>query len=456
MDKQDANYRLTRRYGLISFLAVGITAACIFLFFRFQTVKIIEDASRRSNEVLTISTEYALNDHFVMFLNFIAQESAITNTNVALEPALSKAIQKLLLNTSVDRIKIYNTAGTVVYSTKANQIGDGQENNEGFLRALDGEISTVLIYRDTFNIFDREREDVNMVQTYVPIKSVTTGEVKGVFEIYSDISDYVYLSDKTILLVSLIVLLCMFVLYAFLLLHIKRSENIINRQNRETRENSRMLEYLSAKMINAQEDERRRIAHELHEDVVQTISGVKMQLENYISSLAGVEEDDSIDAEMTRSIVPVLQDAAKKIRMVAIDIRPPSLDHFGLKAAINSLIAECRNSLPEKAVVLDFQVAESDLSMTRKSILYRMIKDTLTTVCAKYKTKGTTKISLEMQQAQMILRINIAIQGTLDQGFDSLPEYLESVKERTILSGGKFYFTRSGNAIESVSRWYGY
>jgi signal transduction histidine kinase len=453
MPKKETNYRLTLRYGLISFVAMGIAAACIFLFFRYQTVKVIEDASRRSNEVLTIATEYALNDHFVMFLNFVGQEGEITNKNLALGPTLSKAIQKLMLNTSVDRLKFYNAAGTVVYSSKVSQIGDGQEDNSGFRKALEGETTTVLVYRDSFNLFDNEQEDVNMVQTYVPIRLVTTGEVKGVFEVYSDISDYIYLSDRSILLVSIIVLLCMFILYGFLLLHVKRSENIINDQNKRTRERNRMLEYLSAKMINAQEDERRRIAHELHEDVVQTISGVKMQLEKYITNLASAGEGGHADADMAGSIVPELQEAAQKIRMVAMDIRPPSLDEFGLMAAVKTLISECRASTRGLKVTFDFRVDENDLRAERKSILYRMLKDVMKSFCFNQDIEGTVEISLEMQDDQLILTISLVSQKDLDLGYDSLPAYLESIQERTILSGGKFDFIRRGNSIECHSQW---
>ena len=403
--------------------------------------------------MLSIATEYALNDHFIMFLNFVGQDSQVTNKNVVLGPALSKAIQKLLLDTSVVRMKIYNTDGTVVYSTKESQIGEGQEDNEGFRKALRGEPTTVLIYRDTFNLFDREREDENLVQTYVPIRSVTSGEVKGVFEVYSDISDYIYLSDRTILLVSIIVLLCMFILYGFLLMHIKRSENIIKDQNKKTIERNRMLEYLTAKMINAQEDERRRIAHELHEDVVQTISGIKMQLEKYISSLTGPEKV-AVDDEMTHSMVPILQEAAQKIRLVALDLRPPSLDDFGLRAAVNSLIAECRETSTGMEFAFDFQVEENDLSMERKSILYRMLKDVVKSLCFREEIYGSASVILEKVDDELLLTIHVAGRNLPATGFDSLPDYLESVQERTILSGGSFKVNRSSNAIDCISRWH--
>ncbi len=452
MHTKPTDYRLTLRFALISFFAVGLTAAAIILFFRYQTVMVIEESTRRSSEVLTVATEYALNDHFVMFLNFVEQDSKITNKNVALGPMLTKALQKLLQNTSVVRMKIYNTAGTVVYSTKENQIGEGQEENAGFKNALKGKASTVLIYRDSFNVFDREQEDENLVQTYVPIRQVTTGEVKGVFEVYSDINEYIHISDRTIWLISAIVIVSMFALYAFLLMHINRSENIINAQNSKTRERNRMLEYLTAKMINAQEDERRRIAYELHEDVVQTISGVKMQLEKFIGNITD-DEKGLADDDMTSSIVPILQEAAQKIRLVAMDLRPPSLDDFGLRAAVNSSIAECHASVKDIEVVFDCHVAESDLSMERKSILYRMIKDTLKSLCYEEAFRGLARFDLRMESDELLLMIHITsdVEGS---GLSSKPGCLESVQERTILSGGSFEVLNENNGIESVSRWH--
>ena len=169
MIRTDGTYRLATSYAVISLIAVTITAICIFLFFRYQTINIIEEASKRSNEALTLSTEYALNDHFVMFLNFAKRNQGINKIGPALEPSLDKAINKLLLETDIVRVKIYDKEGNVTFSTKKSQVGGGQEDNEGFRNAINGLPTTVLIYRDTFNLFDREVEDSNLVQTYVPM-----------------------------------------------------------------------------------------------------------------------------------------------------------------------------------------------------------------------------------------------------------------------------------------------
>lgn len=453
MHRKDGTYRLASSYGITSLIAIAVTAACIFLFIRYQTIQIIEETSQSSNEVLTIATEYSLNDHFVMFLNMTKQQGVFGNATPSLGPSLEKAIKDLLLNTSIARLKIYDRDGYVVYSTKTSQIGDGQEENDGFNTALRGKPATVLIYRDTFNLFDREVEDANLVQTYVPIRSAGTGEVLGVFEVYSDIDDYVQQSNRTLILVLGIVFVSMVFLYSFLLLHIKRAEVIITDQHKETKEKKKMLEYLTAKMINAQEDEKKRIAFELHEDVVQTISAVKMQLERYLYSVEQIQEDSSIK-QLSKDIVPVLQEAAHKIRTVAIDLRPPSLDDFGLRAALNSLISECHTMTSGLAINVDLAIEEDDASQEQKAIFFRILKDTLKMVCFEQQISGNINIVLGKFEQQLILRVEMSGEE-LNQGFEGgqLPAYLESMQERTILSGGEFsveQVTKRASVVESV------
>jgi signal transduction histidine kinase len=453
MKDKENNYRLTTSFGIISFFAVGITAVAIFLFFRYQTIQVIEEASRRSNEVLTTATEYSLNDHFVMFLNFIGQNKELNKTQVSFEPGLDRAIKKLLLNTSVVRMKLYDTNGRVIYSTKESQIGEGPEDNGGFNKALAGTPTTVLIYRDTFNFFEEEDEDANLVQTYVPVRLVTTGEVKGVFEVYSDISDYIHLSDRSIIFVSTIVVVAMFFLYAVLLLHIERSERIINDQNRETRERKKMLELLSAKMIDTQEDERRRIAFELHEDVVQTIAGVKMQIERYLLAVEKQQDGSSIK-QVTEEIVPVLQEAAQKIRLVAVDLRPPSLDDFGLRAAVNSLISECHTTTSGLAIHFELQMHEEELTQERKSILYRMLKETLKTLCFDMQISGVVKFTLHRAEHRLTLKVELVSEQLRQKSDSELPLSFVSMQERTILSGGDFTVTHvAADRLEGLAVW---
>lgn len=263
------DYQFAKRYGITSFVAIILIAFVILFLFRYETSRIIQESAKTSNESLTIATEYALNDHFVTFLNLLKLNKRKPG-EMPFEPMLERAMQKMIRDTNVDRIKLYDTTGRVAYSTRSDVYDEEEEGNDGFISALAGNPRTVLNYRDSFSLFNTNNRDVNLVQTYVPIRVNENTPVLGVMEIYYDISGYISHAMRTIIILMMTTLLLMLTLYMFLLMHIKRSERIIEDQHRITREKKVMLEFLTAKMINAQEDEKKRIAFDLHEDVVQT------------------------------------------------------------------------------------------------------------------------------------------------------------------------------------------
>ncbi|PLY16945.1 MAG: hypothetical protein C0631_02260 [Sedimenticola sp.] len=455
MNSAQQGFRLTKQFAVISFLSITLSAILIFLFFRYETIQTIESTSRDGNEALTIALEYALNDHFIQFIEQASVEKDQPIKRVPIDPALAKALDKMLFNTNVVRVKIYDRHGRVIFSTKESQIGDTQEDNHGFYTAMQGDPSTILIYRDTFNIFDKATEDDNLVQTYVPIRDTFDSPIVGVFEVYSDINRQIDQSYQLTILVWLIITLVMFALFAFLLLVVKRAENIIRTQNQETSERKKMLEFLSAKMINAQEDEKKRIALELHEDVVQTISGVKMQLERYLLTVDKIGDKTDVDLkQITRDIVPILQEAARRIRLVAMDLRPPSLDDFGLIAAINSLISECDTQSPGLEIHTHFTIEEGDISEEEKSILYRMVKEIVSVVCFQEKILGVLHLFIENEGGQLLLRVVIESEQIKSTARGQLPRVFGAMRERTILSGGDFQVVKYvDQRIEVSAGW---
>jgi uncharacterized membrane protein len=445
-------YQLAKRYGVTSFIAIILIAIIILFLVRQETARIIQDSAKRSNESLTIATEYALNDHFVMHLNLIKLNKK-KPSEMPFDPLLERSIRRMIKDTNVDRIKLYDRNGQVAYSSSTDAYGNEDEGNDGFRSALAGTPTTVLNYQDSLTLFNSNKRDVNLVQTYVPIRVNEDSPVIGVMEVYYDISGYVNHAMRTIIILMLTTLLLMLVLYMFLLMHIKRSERVIEEQNRITREKKVMLEFLTAKMISAQEDEKKRIAFELHEDVVQTLSGVKMRLEKYILSF-NQQEKEGETTQLSTEIVPMLQDAAHKIRAVAMDLRPPSLDDFGLKAALNSLISECHTVTSGLEVIVEFLLNEEDISTERKSILYRLIKDLMHALCFVDKLTGKIHFIFERAQGGLSLKAIVTSERIKYQDTDRLPDYFKVMEERTILSGGEFSrVVRFDNIIEVKSTW---
>jgi signal transduction histidine kinase len=442
------DYQLAKRFGVISFIAIILIAAVILFLFRYETARIIQDSTKQSNESLTIATEYTLNDHFVMYLNLIKLNKKKPG-EMPLEPMLERALQRMIRDTNVDRIKLYDPSGKVAYSSRVDAYDDDDEDNDGFISALSGTPRTVLNYRDSFSIFNSSERDVNLVQTYVPIRANNSSPVMGVMEVYYDISDYVSHAMRAITIVMSVTMLLMLILYTFLLMHIKRSERIIDAQNRITREKKAMLEFLTAKMINAQEDEKKRIAFELHEDVVQTLSGVKMQLEKYLLQHEE-QEKEADDEQLSSVIIPTLQNAAHKIRAVALDLRPPSLDDFGLKAALNSLVSECHTITTGLHITVDVSVNEELISQDKKSILYRMFKDTLKAICFEEKVDGEVVVSLKNIDHLLQLQAKIASKTKRLNFGDQMPGFFVAMQEKTILSGGEFYVIEASTGLWEV------
>jgi PAS domain S-box-containing protein len=98
------------------------------------------------------------------------------------------------------------------------------------------------------------------------------------------------------------------------------------------REQSRQLRVLSARLSEAEESERKRIARELHDQVGQNLTVVGINL-NIVKSMLPAGENDALQARLEDSIV-LVEEIAEFTRGLMGDLRPPDMDLLGLVAAI--------------------------------------------------------------------------------------------------------------------------
>lgn len=110
----------------------------------------------------------------------------------------------------------------------------------------------------------------------------------------------------------------------------------------EHRQMHEKLQQLSLHLIHAQEDERRYLAMELHDDIGQNLIALKMQFENFCRQLCGRE---GVDAEETRAIFrKTLQQTVDSTRNLCEQLSPTVVEKFGLDQAINGFINDfCRD-----------------------------------------------------------------------------------------------------------------
>jgi PAS domain S-box-containing protein len=88
----------------------------------------------------------------------------------------------------VVKVKIYNRDAAVLYSSKAEEIGQSAQHNSAVASSLVGTAVSDVVYRDLLNKMDNVVESRPLHQQYIPVSNHQNGEILGVFEIYTDIT----------------------------------------------------------------------------------------------------------------------------------------------------------------------------------------------------------------------------------------------------------------------------
>lgn len=184
-------YRLTRYFALVSAPILVLAATALGL--SYQESAVLELA--RLAESQTVALAQSLNDrtreHFTPLLDKAAPSPNDERAASALA-RLDAGVRREIRGTDVIKVKIYNPAGRTIYSTDAKQIGEDKYNNRGFQAALDGRILSDLTHRNQFDAIEGALVDRDVLSTYVPVRADgAQGAVDGVFEIYTDMTDYV-------------------------------------------------------------------------------------------------------------------------------------------------------------------------------------------------------------------------------------------------------------------------
>lgn len=142
---------------------------------------------------------------------------------------LHDAVVKLMRGTDVIKLKVYNLQGITVFSTDAKQIGEKEDDNDGFKSALANLAVSELAHKHSFDSFERVLVDRDVISTYVPVHGANE-TVEGVLEIYLDATPFVSESAAQLAWIALTVCLAMLTLFAAQLLVVRHAGKIIRKQ----------------------------------------------------------------------------------------------------------------------------------------------------------------------------------------------------------------------------------
>lgn len=211
------------------------------------------------------------------------------------------------------------------------------------------------------------------------------------------------------------------------------------------------LRQLTQQIVTAQEEERRRISRELHDEAGQALTALKIGLQ--LISLDLPPNSETL-AERIDEAVALTDTTMEQIRMLAQDLRPPALDTVGLSPALSGL---CRDLSTRTQLPIHYTGLETGALPEATSIcLYRFLQEALTNV-VRHASAGEVHVILQ-QDAETI---NLTVQDD-GQGFDpqtvlssadrSLGIGLLGMRERVELLGGRLEIdSRPGGGTRLVA-----
>lgn len=212
---------------------------------------------------------------------------------------------------------------------------------------------------------------------------------------------------------------------------------IISRDITRRKESEETLRRLPTLIREAQEAERRRVARELHDSVIQILSSVKFRLQAIEEKVAASDESTWRDTLKAKA---ALEKAIGEVRRISRNLRPSELDDLGLAPALRSLCAEF-GERTGMAVNLSLNRLPKAIPDDIELNLYRIIQEALGNI---EKHSRATQVSLRLARQASKLCAAIADNGC---GFDPIAPRprraakgggmgLVDMRERAALLGG--------------------
>jgi signal transduction histidine kinase len=154
-------------------------------------------------------------------------------------------------------------------------------------------------------------------------------------------------------------------------------EEISQRRNAETRldQTHLQLRALASHLLSIQEEQQKRISREIHDELGQAMTALKLDLAWLLQQLNG----QPVFQAKIQKMIPLVSDTISTIQRICAELRPGLLDDLGLEAALEWLVQEFgeRTGL---ACNLSFEPEELDLPMALSTTLFRICQESLTNI----------------------------------------------------------------------------
>jgi signal transduction histidine kinase len=181
--------------------------------------------------------------------------------------------------------------------------------------------------------------------------------------------------------------------------HVGRLEHEIERRQAAERQNRRDLERLSARLVTAQEEERRSLARELHDAVGQALTAIKMEMG---VAMRGVETDSRARQALDEGRA-IAESTLQNVRDLSQLLHPSMLDDFGLPEAVGAYLRSFSKRTGIRTQ-LTHERMDDRLTPEIEVCVYRIVQEALTNV-ARHSGASSCTVSLVRREGMLLLTI---------------------------------------------------
>ncbi|MDD5435569.1 MAG: histidine kinase, partial [Nitrospira sp.] len=218
---------------------------------------------------------------------------------------------------------------------------------------------------------------------------------------------------------------------------LQKSRREIYSRYEKARQRGELRGQLLNSVIDAQEQERRRIARELHDEYGQTLTGLLMTVESVENSLP---PEATYLRERLANTRNVVSRAIQGMRQLIMDLRPPSLEELGLVTAVKTYVHRQFNDGIEP--IINIRGITGRLPSLLEVTIFRIIQESVHNIVKHARAKNVI-INLSLQDKKILLTVEDDGRGfdidTLLSGVSGIRTWgILGIRERTELIGGKF------------------
>ena len=232
----------------------------------------------------------------------------------------------------------------------------------------------------------------------------------------------------------------------------------IKKAQKALQASEKQLRNFSSRLQTAQEEERKRIARDLHDSIGQSLLVIKLRVEKALKSNAAGDCSERINADALKSLVPLIQSCIEETRRICSGLRPHMLDDIGVIATIGWFCRNIHTAFPNILIRRSIDVDEDQIPEHLKIVIFRILQEALNNA-TKYSRATLVDIELTLKAGRLALNIedngigfdlNAVLNGSdRDRGLG-----LSGMRERTELSGGRFKIESSkGKGTSLFASW---